>query len=416
MPIHSHHERPESHGHHLLSLGVGKDFLELGLSQFFYWISRNLITLSLPYYLYVTLGWSLWQIALFFAWWSGFFVLAMPLISSLLRRYSLSVLLIGFPLGQIGLLLGFSFFLSTDFWSSLLLLSLPFAWRAVGVSVGNVAYDVTIAEHLKSKSSGRTLAGFQIMIILSSLLAPLLGAVVTAWFGFSATLYLGVGASVLSAICVWYLPRHHKRLKYSSAEFLHDVFHKTPSAIIRSEWGISFFDAVLFLIWPLFLILVLQDIISMGLLVGISSMLSMLISWKIGKKLDTKKSKKDSSKVLQHGVWRSCVMNFLRALWLEPIVIALIDSSDRVNMQGVLVAYNRYLYHWLQHGHTVERAQIRRFLNESYYFITYCLAAGLFWIWPGEVLWLFILFFFLSAFSMLGVQQVTRLSSAKTRS
>ena len=82
MPHRSIHE----HTGYLQRHGLQTDLLELGLFQLLSSIGQFLIMISLPYYLFANLQYSIWQVCLFFAWWSGTFVIMLPFVGVIIRR------------------------------------------------------------------------------------------------------------------------------------------------------------------------------------------------------------------------------------------------------------------------------------------------------------------------------------------
>ena len=138
----------------------------------------------------------------------------------------------------------------------------------------------------------------------ATVLAPIIGGFVTAYAGFVWTTYVGLFFFLLSGGILLLTPDEKFKFPYSVKKFMSDTKTIIPKPLAYAEFGRVFFDSVIYLIWPIFLVVAVSDISKIGLLAGISSGVAMVIAYSIGKKMDKIKDK--AAQTIRHGAYRSC--------------------------------------------------------------------------------------------------------------
>jgi MFS family permease len=392
--------------HHLWHIKVDKEILELGIFQLCVHLGKVLIGLSLIFHMIVNLDWNIWHVLLFYFFYQVGFVIMGLFSGSIINFLGIKHAIASRALGAIPYYLSLIFFLSENFWDSMLWI-IPFAFfRATFVNASNVSVDAFLSRHLTQKSRGKTMAWMQIAIASSAVLGPILGGIVTAVFGFDYVAYIGMSVILLGGIVLLLTPDEKIQLPYTTKKILKDLEVKVPYQVYFAEYGRVFFDFVFWIVWPIFLVMVIGDIQSMGLLVGISSAMALLVAFFIGKSVD--KSQKPLRSMINHGAFRSTALNFLRVLWLEPMFIAAIDSLSKINDQTIKTPYELEICQWISQKNSLERAHQRRIISESYYAVLMLFFTVIFFFFSEPPLYLFLAIFSLSALGLLLLSQITR--------
>ncbi len=392
------HKAPNADFLHLFRIKVDYEILEVGIFQLFFNLGRNLIVLSLIYHFYVNLEYTLAQICLFYVVANVFFFLTAPLVGGVIEKVGIKHSLALRAVSATFYWLSIGHIISADFMTSLLMMMPLMALRSFGGNASAVAYDIFLSQHLTKGSNGKALAGMQIAIAASTIIAPILGGFVTQYFGFVWTTYIGVLCFFIGGIVLMLTPDEKFKLDYSPRKLVKDAVSKTPKALYLGEFGRVFFDGVMFLIWPLFLVLVIDDMSTVGMVAGVSSGLAIIAAFIMGKRLD--KPGSSPAKTLKFGAYRSMFINFVRGIWWEPITLAAVDAVSKVNDQTMKVPYDMQLYTWIKETNSIERAHIRQISIQLFYLISFLVAYILFLVFDSAPNYVFIAMFLISAASL----------------
>lgn len=389
---------------HLFHLKFDKEMAEVGFFQLFFYLARNLVVLSLAYYMYVELEYLLWQICVYFVIGQIMFFLGAPFAGTIIQKLGIKHSIALRPLGLSIFWLGLPFVLSADFYTSMVFMLPLFLVRGIGGTVSVLAYDIFLSHHLNKENRGQSLALLQIAIMAASVLAPIIGGFVTAYAGFIWTTYIGLFFFMVSGVLLLLTPDEKFVFPYSIREFITDTKTVIPKSLAQAEFGRVFFDSVIYLIWPMFLVVAVSDISEIGLLAGVSSGFAMGLAYWVGKRLD--KSQGKEGVTIRHGAYRSMLLNFIRGVWWEPITLGLIDSINKINDQTIKVPYDMQFYKWINEKDTLERSHARLLLAQGIYLLAFILGALAFYFFKQENL-VFIACFFLGAISLWWTQRIS---------
>lgn len=392
--------------HHLWNIQVDKEILELGIFQLCISLGRVLVGLSLVFHMMTNLQWEIWHILAFFFFYQLGFTLMGPFSGNIINFLGVKHAISSRAFASIPYYLSLIFFLSADFQQSLLYIFPFMLLRATFTNASTVGTDAFLSHHLTKETRGKTMAWIQIAIASSAVLGPIVGGFITALFGFQYVAYIGTLVLAFGGIVLFLTPDEKITLPYSPLQVMQDLKTKVPREVYFSEWGRVFFDCIFWLIWPIFLVIALGDIKSMGLLVGTSSAIAMIVAFFIGKSID--KSDKPLSTMISHGAWRSTVLNFLRVIWLEPLFLATIDSLSKINDQTIKTPYELEVCRWIAETDSLERAHQRRIIAENFYTLPLCVLAVLFYFFPDPSSFFFLGIFSLAALSLLFLSQITK--------
>lgn len=167
--------------------------------------------------------------------------------------------------------------------------------------------------------------------ILTLLVTPILGSLLIFFFGFTS-LFLTAGFFVLLAALTLIFSARDKPLH--DARFLTSftLFKKHPKTFLAYlGWGGE--TAIYSNLWPVFLILILGDILSYGGIVTIGILFAVLVTFLIGRWVDKSKG----SRVLTCGVVLGSFSWLLRTIAYFPFLIVLVDGFYRLTEQMMTI-------------------------------------------------------------------------------
>lgn len=390
---------------YLVRHGLYSDLAALSIFQILCSIGQFLITIALPYYLYATLGYSLWQVCLFFAWWCGAFVLALPFVGSVINSSGIRHAIAMRSWVQAIFWLVFPLALQPNFWLTMAFVTPLFLIRALGMTTSLVAYDTFLAQHTKAANRGQTIAFMHILIVLASAIAPLIGGIITYVYGLKMLGIVATGIFILSGVVLVRTPDATLHVPYTMANWP-KLICKAPRALIWSQFGYAIPAALLWIIWPIFLSFVADDIIKVSGILALSALLSGLSSLHTGRIIDhvTKPMSLHKKAII------GTVINVIRSLWYDPVGLIILDVCYRANRESVLVQHDRDLYNWLQEKDSLARSTIRWFFLEVAYTACLLVLALIFYVLQVvDVRLVFIPVFLLGTLCSLWISRISEL-------
>ncbi len=361
--------------------------------------------LALPFYLYYGVGYQLWQICVFFLFWQGTSSLILPFVGGALTRFGLKHSMAFRSIGVSIFWIAMGIILTGNFWTDILVMIPFFFLRSFAKGVSVIAYDIFLTHHMNRESKGKTLAGIQIAIMSAVVMAPLAGGFIMKELGFQWLTYIATLFYAASGMVLLLTPDKKFKVSYTPSKLLRDALKKTDRSLILAEFGRVFFDAIIWIVWPIFLLLILTNVVKIGTVIAISSALSMVVTFIIGKRIDKMGI---NPRAIRFGSYRSTLLNVLRGIVWDPVVLAVIDALHKINLGVTKVPYTVQLYKWLHKRDTFERAHIRWMIAENTYTIAIAIFAGLFYIFSHDVKSVFVAIFALGSLTMLCTQAISK--------
>ncbi len=174
--------------------------------------------------------------------------------------------------------------------------------------------------------------------ILTLLVAPILGSLLIFFFGFISLFLTAAFLVLLAALALIFAA---KDKPFHDARFLTSftLFKKHPQTFLAYlAWGGE--TSLYSNLWPVFLILILGDILSYGSVITIGILLSVLASLLIGRWVDKAKGKR----ILTFGVVLGGFSWLLRTIAYFPLLIVFVDSSYRLSEQMMAIPMDVFSY------------------------------------------------------------------------
>jgi len=197
-------------------------------------------------------------------------------------------------------------------------------------ALGNVFHYVPIIYLLgtetKHNSRGKTFSKRRIAFIIATIFSPILGGLVSEQFGFQGLLIMCIMLHLLTIIPVTFLDKIEAKPPKPLLDTLitmrgKKIFLYDISAVFSS----SLTD-----FWPIYVFIILSGSYSgLGILFGIISFVSIMLSYFIGRELD----KRDHKKLFNIASYTNLFTWIFRALSFNYISVLLADVTYKLNAE-----------------------------------------------------------------------------------
>ncbi len=174
--------------------------------------------------------------------------------------------------------------------------------------------------------------------ILTLLVAPIFGSLLIFFFGFTSLFLTAAFLVLLAALALIFAARDRP---FHDARFLTSftLFKKHPQTFLAYlAWGGE--TSLYTNLWPVFLILILGDILSYGGIMTIGILFSVLATLLIGRWVDKAKG----HQILTLGIILGAFSWLLRTIAYFPFLIVFVDGSYRLSEQMMAVPMDVFSY------------------------------------------------------------------------
>ena len=336
-------------------------------------IAFSLISIFIPIFLYSELNYSIFQIILFFLINEFIFLIFIPFSGKIIEKIGIKhSMLIHIP-GMIIYTYGLRF-LSGDFIADLGLIVLLLIFRVAPKAPLTSAEQIFIAKNILNHKGheGSSLARIKILLIITSLVSPLFGGAITYYFGFDMFFNFAIFFMGIAMIPLLLTKDQYFHSTQSSKDVLKYIFKTIPKNFHIAEgarWGI---DSLMWIVWPIFLFLVVENTLDLGVLVSVSGVISIVASYYVGKKIDKKLTKEFLSKMTKV----STSLFFLRSVFPSQVLIVIFDSINRIVEPVLFLPYEKYFYKFFKSNKNIlEIAIASNMICELYYFVSFIFLA-----------------------------------------
>ncbi|MDD4289646.1 MAG: MFS transporter [Patescibacteria group bacterium] len=306
---------------------------ELFVSNIIINLALAMVQLYEPIYLF-KLGYQIYEIIIFYLLVYVLYFFALPLGAKFANKYGYengmflgSVLYIPFYLSLFLITkFSFMFFLAIVFY----VLQKMFYWPA---------YHGNFSHNSVGKEEGREISSASISSSLMFIFGPIIGGVLIQYFGFAV---LFIIASIL--FLVSNIPMLLTRETFTKRDFRYsfifkDIFKKSNLKALFSTIGYAE-ELVLFVVWPIFMIFIIDSYEKIGFLSGTSSFIMLLSTLYIGRLCD----KRDKKVILRLSsffyVFTWVAKIFVRSIF--PIFV--FDTFSKTAKSGIDVSMRSIVY------------------------------------------------------------------------
>jgi len=386
------------------------------IEYYFYKVFRNiafaLISLFIPIFLYAEVWYSVFQIMLFFLINEFLFLSAIPFSWKIIEKIWIKhSILIHLP----GMII-FSYwmrYLTWDFNADILLIVFLLFCRVVPKSTMWSAEQIFISKNILKKkgSEWSSLARIKIILIIATLISPLIWWIVTYVWWFEMFFNIAIWFMVLAMIPLLLTKDQYFHTDKSPTDIVRYVFKTVPKNFHIAEWSRWCIDSLLWIVWPLFLYIVVQNTLNLGLLTSISALISIVVSYYVWKKIDISWSKK----LLTNMTKVYAMIFFIRSIFPNQILIIFFDTINKILDPVMMLPYEKYYYKFIKSNKNILEITIASlFIMELYYFISLLFLViyfGILEIYNVNITYLSFIFLFVSYGSL--TLLMTKISKVK---
>ena len=299
------------------------------ISVFLKSFAGSFIAIFVPIYLF-TLGFTIKEIVLFFV-----------VIFSLMAIFMFTGLKLCSYIGvKKVLVIGTFFLLLTNYF----LYQIPFgthyliAALVLGISHGMYysAYHVDFVRSAVSKKEASEVSIIKIIMIITAATGPLIGAYLITKFSYDFVFIL-VGVILAASIIPLFLTKDFRIPKEKTTLkkiFKADSYSK---ALAYQVEGAVYFGDNTF--WPLFIFIVLGNVLSLGIIFSLSSVFLIFLLTKIGKLAD--KYTKTTFKI---GIFTYIPLWALRLLFFTPMGFFITNFLSNISKSLLDISFNKVVY------------------------------------------------------------------------
>lgn len=189
-------------------------------------------------------------------------------------------------------------------------------------------YHLLLSTETKITQVGRQLGTLEFMVRLSGLLAPLMGTLISAHFGFSSTFLLSISLFLLGAIFASGLKNITTKHTWSWSDFRALWSRPIERLNMIAAGGLLWESIGLGVFWPVYLSLSYQSITAAGYFLATAGFISLLFTYLSGWVYDHRKKPSLFARLLGTGL---SLLWIPRALWSHsPFVVVAADVSENI--------------------------------------------------------------------------------------
>lgn len=253
-------------------------YLAYGIDNF----AMSLVTIFVPIYLYKTGYPVIWIL---------FYYFLLPLTAITLAA---SIAKVVATVGVKRSILLSAFF-KVMFFVALRLLPI-FPWLFAVLPIFNVlktqfaalSYHLNFVEHSDRKHRGRQVGALQATALFATLLAPLFGGFIIAWFGFKILFFIAIVLIFISTVPIMLLQHKKVSIEFNAKGIWRDLFKKENTPLFISYGGYAVEEWIGFVVWSIFIFLILKNTEQVGIVNSIVAGLTFLVFYLVGKLADKK--------------------------------------------------------------------------------------------------------------------------------
>ncbi len=320
---------PVSGRHHQYIYLKHQELNELYLSVFIKSLGDSLISIFTPIFFF-SIGYSISKIALF----------------NIIGYLSISIFL---PLGiwldqKIGikktLSIGLIFIMLYYLALTKLRTDVPFFLLAVfwGLSIALYygAFNVELSRVLKIKTAGKSFSLFQILSILAGIVGPIIGALIINYRSYNS-LFILVGIFYLFAILPLFKTKDYKLEKQTiSLKSLAKIDTKRKAINYQILGAIGVISAIL---WPIFIYSNHRNILTLGTIISLTSLILILFIFLEGKLVDT-----NHAKTFKYGIISHSPTWIIRLFLISPFGLAFSNLASSATYELIDLSFSKSVW------------------------------------------------------------------------
>ncbi len=202
------------------------------------------------------------------------------------------------------------------------------------------AFHADFAKNVNQKTEGELVGDFQILVGLAAIAGPIIAGFVVEYFGFLSFFILG---SFVIALSNWPMLRTKESVTPKTFSYLRP-YERLFSGIHRRQLfaHLGYGEELVGLaIWPIFVFVIIGNYLSSGVVVGLATTFTILLTYFFGKVSD----RLNRRHILRIGGLGNAVLWLLAILPQARWSIVLLDTSFRVAKNSITIPLVAMSYH-----------------------------------------------------------------------
>jgi hypothetical protein len=301
-------------------------------------------------------------------------LVTLPLAENLAHRFGFKWIII-FSLLPLFLLIIFLFLAQKDF----IFLVVSSVFWGIEAALFWFGYHGLFVKFGNKQQFGCQEGVSQVWGILSSITIPILGSLLIVYWGFLGLFFMVALFALISVLIIIFSPVVKP---YHDARII-KVFRlfKTHPKVVGAYLGWGGEGALYGAIWPVFLILIVGDILGYGGIIAGSILLAAVMTYLIGKWVDRSRGKQ----IVSFGVFLGAFSWLARIIARSPLSIVSVDGTYRLTEQMLAIPMDVFSYKKALEGGTSQALYFREIaLNiGAILFLTMAVII----VWMGLPLW-----------------------------
>jgi len=336
------HHRPHVPGF-LISYFRDRELNELYLSIALKTLAQSLIVIFVPIY-FITLGYTLFDISFFYLIYFITVGLVVPIGMVLNSKIGIKKTL---ALGTFILIFYYYLLGFLDQGFSYKLIALV---AGVSSAIYFAAFHIDFAKAANKGTEGKELSMLRIIIIIVGVLGPVTGSLLISNFSFNIIFKIVSGILFLSIMPLFYT----KDIKAPYKGFsLKKIIKADTRGKAMAYNASSIIGIVGMYFWPLFIYLTLKSVVSLGVIISLSSLITIFIIAYIGRLTD-----RDKNNVFKLGVMLYAPSWLMRIFLLTPMGIFFVNFYATITGSLIDLPFYKMVY-----------AKAKRSKNMANYFL-----------------------------------------------
>lgn len=201
------------------------------------------------------------------------------------------------------------------------------------------AYHADFARHIAMTESGREVSGINVAVSLMYVIGPIIAGGLIAWGGFGWLFSVVSVIFLLSNVPLLTTKEKYRRHSFSYRESFRTLFMGLRQKTLISYLGYGE-EVALVIIWPIFISVIVKDNLEVGLIMGFSIMVSVIISLLAGRFVDSYRK----HKILRFSSMAHALIWLLRVLVKNAFGVFVVNilSTLAKNVIGIALTVQTY--------------------------------------------------------------------------
>lgn len=211
------------------------------------------------------------------------------------------------------------------------------------------AYHADFARYSVDGEQGREIGDLTILEALVYVAGPVVGGLVVEFYGFKILFVFAAVIMILSNVPMLITKEKFIPGVYNYKNAFKRLFARKNLRRFLSFWGYGE-ELVVLIIWPIFMFVIIKDFLSLGVITGLATLITLLVYLYIGKLTD----KKGHGALLRLGELAYFFVWMLRSLISSVGGVLLLDTASRLSKQAVAVPIVADVYEKAQDDSVME--------------------------------------------------------------